>query len=85
MLADAATDAPKPGPLKGKPALRARLRDSQEYLDAMRKLVPIEVGCPVEVWAGTRDDAALRSLADAHGLRGSSVRLLAALDSVPAS
>jgi hypothetical protein len=43
--------------------------------------VPIEVGCPVEVWAGARDDIALRALAEEHGLRGSAVRLLAALDS----
>ena len=47
----------------------------------MRKLVPIEVGCPVEVWAGSRDDGALRALGEEHGLRGSVVRLLAALDS----
>ncbi|MGZ5301601.1 MAG: 5'-3' exonuclease [Actinomycetota bacterium] len=81
LLADAARDEPRVGPLKGKPALRARLREAQDYVAAMRKLVPIEVGCPVEVWAGTRDDDALRALAEEHGLRGSVVRLLAALDS----
>jgi 5'-3' exonuclease len=81
MLADAASDEPRPGPLKGKPALRARLRESQDYVAAMRKLVPIEVSCPVEVWAGSRDDVALRALAEEHGLRGSVVRLLAAMDS----
>ena len=37
--------------------------------------------CPVEVWAGTRDDDALRAFAEEHGLRGSVVRLLAAMDS----
>ena len=81
LLADAASDEPRPGPLKGKPALRARLREAQDYVAAMRKLVPIEVGCPVEVWAGSRNDDALRALAEEHGLRGSVVRLLAAMDS----
>jgi 5'-3' exonuclease len=81
LLADAASDQPRPGPLRGKPALRARLRESHDYLAAMRKLVPIEVTCPVEVWAGPRDDTALRALAEEHGLRGSVVRLLAAMES----
>lgn len=81
LLADAANDEPRPGPLKGKPALRVRIREAQDYVAAMRKLVPIEVGCPVEVWAGSRDDGALRSMAEEHGLRGSVVRLIAALDS----
>jgi 5'-3' exonuclease len=81
LLVDAASDDPRIGPLKGKPALRARLREAQDYVAAMRKLVPIEVGCPVEVWAGSRNDDALRALAEEHGLRGSVVRLLAAMDS----
>ena len=81
LLADAAGDTPRAGPLKGKPALRARLREAEDYLAAMRKLVPIEVDCAVEVWAGARDDVALRALAEEHGLRGSVVRLLAAIDS----
>jgi 5'-3' exonuclease len=86
LLADAARDEPRIGPLKGKPALRARLREAQDYVAAMRELVPIEVGCSVEVWMGGRDDGALRRLADEHGLRGPVVRLMAALDSVgPAS
>ncbi len=81
LLADAASDEPRIGPLKGKAGLRARLREAQDYLTAMRKLVPIEVGCPVEVWAGSRSDDALHALAEEHGLRGSVVRLLAAMDS----
>jgi 5'-3' exonuclease len=85
LLEDAAGNTPREGPLKGKPALRARLREAEDYLAAMRMLVPIEVGCPVEVWAGARDDAALRALAEEHGLRGSVVRLLAALDSTSSS
>jgi 5'-3' exonuclease len=85
LLVDAAGDTPRDGPLKGKPALRTRLREAEDYLGAMRKLVPIEVNCAVEVWAGIRDDVALRALAEAHGLRGSVLRLLAAIDSVASS
>ena len=85
LLDDASSDEPKAGPLKGKPALRARLRDARDYLAAMRRLVPIETDAALEVWSGGRDDAALRNLADEHGVRGPVVRLLAALDSAGTS
>jgi 5'-3' exonuclease len=84
LLDDAETDAPRPGPLKGKPALRARLRDARAYVETMQRLVPINLDAPLEVWAGERDDAGLRALADEHGFRGPALRLLAALDSVGA-
>src|SRR5919206_123888 len=41
MLDDARRSTPAPGPLRGKPALRARLRDASSYIDAMRRLVPV--------------------------------------------
>jgi 5'-3' exonuclease len=85
LLADASSDAPIPGPLKGKPAIRARLREAEEYIATMRRLVPIESETPLEVWAGRRDDDALRALAEQHGLRGPVVRLLAAMDSAGSS
>jgi hypothetical protein len=47
--------------------------------------VPIETDAALEVWSGGRDDAALRNLADEHGVRGPVVRLLAALDSAGTS
>ena len=80
MLADAAIDDPQPGPLKGKPALRAKLAASAEYLDQMRRIVPVNDTAPMATWEGPRDDAALLDLADATGLRGPVRRLLAALD-----
>ena len=80
MLADAAIDDPQPGPLKGKPALRAKLAASAEYLDQMRRIVPVNDTAPMATWAGPRDDAAILDLADATGLRGPVRRLLAALD-----
>jgi 5'-3' exonuclease len=85
MLEDAVSEAPRPGPLKGKPALRSRLREAADYLAAMQRLVPINADPPLSVWAGERDDAGLRALADELGVRGPSQRLLAALDSAGVS
>ncbi|HZB02346.1 MAG TPA: 5'-3' exonuclease [Actinomycetota bacterium] len=85
LLADAAQANPRPGPLKGKPALRARLLEAAGYIDAMRRLVPVNAIAPLSVWSGERDDAALKALADEHALKGPVQRLLAALDSAGAS
>lgn len=78
MLADAAAAHPRPGPMKGSPALRARLLDAADYLDAMRRLVPIKVDAPLEVWTGERDDDVVDELGEANGLRGPIQRLRAA-------
>jgi 5'-3' exonuclease len=82
MLEDAASTTPKDGPLKGKPALRARLVEAASYVAAMRQLVPIKTDAPLEVWTGDRWDEALQGLAEESGLRGPVQRLLAALDSL---
>ncbi len=82
MLADANADGPpQAGPFKGKPALRAKVRAAADYLGVMREIVPVNATAPLAAWAGTRDDAALKAMADRHGLRGPVTRLLAALDS----
>lgn len=81
LLADASATEPRPGPLKGKPALRARLRDAADYIATMRRLVPVNADAPLDLWSGGRDDAALSALADGLGLRGPIQRLRAALDS----
>jgi 5'-3' exonuclease len=85
LLADASNAAPVPGPLKGKPALRARVLEAEAYIATMRQLVPIESETTLDIWAGDRDDDALRALAEVHGLRGPVVRLLAAMDSAGSS
>ena len=59
--------------------------DSAEYLDAMRRLVPVNAVAPLTVWSGARDDAALKAFADEHGLKGPIQRLQAALDSANAA
>src|SRR3990170_2713121 len=80
LLADAEREDPGPGPLKGKPALRARLREARDYVAAMQRLVPVNTEAPVDRWRGERDDASLRELADELGLRGPAQRVRAALD-----
>jgi 5'-3' exonuclease len=82
LMRDAASDSPQPGPMKGSPKLRARVRDAADYLDAMRELVPVNVTAPMSIWSGVRDDDPLKALADHHGLRGPVQRLIAALDSL---
>ena len=80
LLADASASEPKSGPLKGKPALRARLRESTDYIAAMQRLVPVNAVAPIDRWQGERDDDALAGLADELGVRGPATRLRAALD-----
>lgn len=82
LLEDARSSEPRPGPLKGKPALRARLVESAEYIATMLRLVPVNAIAPVDRWRGERDDDGLAALADELALRGPVQRLKAALDSV---
>ena len=82
LLDDARSSQPRPGPLKGKPALRARLLESADYIATMRRLVPVNAVAPVDRWRGERDDDGLGALADELALRGPVQRLKAALDSV---
>lgn len=80
MLADAASGRPVPGPLKGSPALRSRLLEASDYLEAMRRLVPIKSDAMLEVWNGERDDEIADELAQANGLKGPVRRLRTALN-----
>jgi 5'-3' exonuclease len=85
IVADATQPQSRPGPMKGKPALKARIVEASEYLDKMRRLVPVNAVAPLTVWSGARDDEALRAFADEHGLKGPVQRLQAALDSASAA
>ncbi len=77
---DAMLEEAAAGHMVLKPSLRPKLLDAREYLDAMRELVPVNADAPLSLWAGERDDARLRAIADALGVRGPVQRLLAALD-----
>jgi 5'-3' exonuclease len=84
LLVDAAAAEPRPGPLRGKPALRARLREAADYVAAMQRLVPVNAFAPLDRWQGEPDAGALDVLADELGVRGPVRRLRAALESVAA-
>jgi 5'-3' exonuclease len=77
---DAMLEEAAAGRMVLKPSLRPKLLEAREYLDAMRRLVPINADAPLSLWAGERDDDALRAMADELALRGPVQRLLAALD-----
>jgi hypothetical protein len=44
----------------------------------MRRLVPVNAEAPLSLWAGDRDEAALKEVATELGLKGPAQRLLAA-------
>jgi 5'-3' exonuclease len=81
---DAMLDAARADDPSIKPSVRAQLAASIEYLDAMRRLVPINADPPLSLWAGDRDDAELHRMAEELAIRGPVQRLLAALDSAGA-
>jgi len=62
------------------PRLAAALRDSADYLRAMREVVPVRVDVHVELTRGTRDDAVLAQLAERHAIENPLRRLQEALD-----
>lgn len=67
-----------------KPAVRASLLSSRDYLATMERLVPVNAVAPLSLWAGDRDDAGLLADAGDLGLKGPIQRVLAALDSAHA-
>jgi 5'-3' exonuclease len=85
LLDAAATPLVRDGPLKGKTSLKRRILEARDYIEAMRRLVPVNASAPLSVWSGERDDAALKALGEEHGLKGPVQRLLAALDSAGTS
>ena len=80
LLADAREAAPSGELLARSAKLAARVRAAADYVDAMRRIVPVNAEAPLAMWSGPRQDDALRELADRNGLRGPVQRLLAALD-----
>jgi 5'-3' exonuclease len=85
LLTDAGSDTPRAGPLRGKPALRARVRGAADYVRTMQRLVPVNAAAPLTVWAGARNDAELAELAEQSNLKGAVQRLVASLDSAGAA
>jgi 5'-3' exonuclease len=63
-----------------KPGVRVALRAARPYLATMQQLVPVNAIAPLSLWAGDRDDEALRELATRLGITGPVRRLGAAMD-----
>ena len=64
-----------------KPRMSASLRDSEEYLAAMRQVVPIRTDVPVDLTAGEPDEARLADLGDRFRLVGAIKRFREAIQS----
>lgn len=80
MIEDASRPEPlTPGPIKGKPSIRASVRDSAEYIRTMQRLVPVNAGAPTDYWTGEHDEETLWMVCDDLGLRGPVKRLLAGM------
>jgi 5'-3' exonuclease len=79
MLEDAERERPQRRPVKGSPALRAKLRDAHDYLRAMRLVVPIRTDVPVRTWQKEPDPDLVERLGDRYRLSGPIGRLLSAL------
>jgi len=75
---DALLEAAAAGDLRIKAGVRSRLLEAGPYLDAMRRLVPVNAEAPLSLWAGDRDEGALKEVATELGLKGPVQRLLAA-------
>jgi 5'-3' exonuclease len=75
LLREANAERRSPGPLQGAGKLVATLRDSGDYLDAMRKIVPIRTDVDVQVTREDADEERLDDLAKAHRLTGPLERL----------
>jgi 5'-3' exonuclease len=76
---DAMLEAAEAGAMVIKPAIRAKLLESRDYLADMQRLVPVKSDAPLSLWAGERDPALADEAADL-GLKGPIQRLNAALD-----
>jgi hypothetical protein len=81
VLEEARAEKRSPGPLQGAGRLVATLRDSGDYLDAMRKIVPIRTDVDVDVTREDGDPEQLDELAKSHRLVGPLERLHKALAS----
>jgi 5'-3' exonuclease len=75
LMEEARAERRRPGPLQGAGRLVATLRDSEQYLDAMRKVVPIRTDVDVDVTRAEPDPERLEELARSHRLVGPVQRL----------
>jgi 5'-3' exonuclease len=66
--------------LQRSPTLCGSIRDSVDYLDTMREIVPIRTDAKIRTWSGERDDQLIDELAKRYSLGGPTTRLRKVLD-----
>jgi len=79
LVADAKAARRSGAPLQRSASLRAAIRESEGYLEAMRAIVPIRTDVEVRTWGGEPDEARLGELAERYRVGGPVRRLQAAL------
>jgi 5'-3' exonuclease len=70
LMEDARAEKRTGAPLRRSPKLRATIRDSVDYLAAMRQVVPIRTDVAVRIQTSSRNDAHLDDLAERLNLKG---------------
>lgn len=80
ILDDARAERARPGPLRGAPGLKARLRGAAAYLTAMQEVVPIRTDLNLSQWSGDPDPSAVEELAERRGIAAPVRRLRQALE-----
>jgi 5'-3' exonuclease len=81
MIEDA-TSATRTQPvLQRSPSLRAALAGAVDYIDKVRRIVPIRTDLELRAWARRREDSRIDELAERYALKGPVMRLRAAIES----
>lgn len=79
LVADAKSDKRTGAPLQRSPSLRTAIKDAADYLDAMKRIVPIRTDIPVREWELPRDEAKVEELSERYAVGGPIRRLRAVL------
>ena len=82
MLKDASSPKRTQPVLQRSPSLRAALTGAEDYLDRVRRIVPIRTDLKLRTWTRERDESKIDELAERYSIKGPIVRLRAALASV---
>jgi len=85
LVEDARSEQRRGAPLRRSAKLRSVIRESADYLEAMRRLVPIRTDAPVRTWREVPDDARLDALGERYKLTGPIRRLRQSIGQLDAS
>jgi 5'-3' exonuclease len=85
LMEDAQSERRSGAPLRRSAKLRSVIRDASDYLEAMRRLVPIRADTPIRTWSAERKDARLEDLAERYKLTGPIRRLRHSVEELDSS